>query len=99
MSDAFEHSLWCEDSLEGDYNRISDVVDSSVDSRSSLQVAQSPSLPLVVGRELRNEAIIIKSESLSPSPNNASYFIDSHLNSDKEEEEERYTIAAAHAVS
>ncbi|KAL5344254.1 hypothetical protein ACLOAV_010758 [Pseudogymnoascus australis] len=96
VSDAFEHSLWCEDSSEEDHTYgTSDVVGSN----SSLRVVQSPSLSLLVGRELRNDAMIIKSESSSSSPNNASYFTDSHSNSDKEEEEERDTIAAAHAAS
>jgi len=106
LSDTFEHSLWCEDNLAEDHSHVAyefgSDVDSGGDTDSSLRAAQSssPFLSFEVERELRREAMIMKSESSSPSSKHASYFTDSHSNSDKEEEEEEESVTAVpHAAS
>lgn len=109
FSDAFEHSLWCEDNSDEDHGHVAyefgSDVDSSGDTESGLRAAQlsSPSLSFEVERELRKEAMMIKTESSSPNSNHASYFTDSHSNSDKEgeeeEEEDDSVTTVAHTAS
>jgi hypothetical protein len=106
FSDAFEHSLWCEDNSDEDRGHVAyefgSDVDSSGDTDSGLRAAQ-PSSPLSfdVERELRKEAMMLKSESSSPSSNHTSYFTDSHSNSDKErgKEGDDSVTAAPHTAS
>lgn len=104
LSDAFEHSLCCEDNSDEDHNAVTyefgNDLDSNGDTDSCLQAPQSSSpLSFEVERELRKEALIIKSESSSPSSNHVSYFTDSHSNLDEEEEEEDSVTAVTHTAS
>jgi hypothetical protein len=107
FSDTFEHSLYWEDNRDKDRSQVAyefgSNVDSSGDTDSGLRAAQpSSSLSFDVERELRKEAMIIKSESSSPSSNHTTYFTDSHSNSDKErrdEEGDDSVTAAAHTAS
>jgi hypothetical protein len=70
-SDIREHSLWCDaDNSDSDYSHA---------------VPSSLSLSFEVERELRNEAMMMKSESSSPISSQASYFADSQSDIDNEE--------------